>query len=272
MEKMLVNLKEKNRLSRRTKTLLEENYISEGPEAANHRIKEAFDCELSRSGLTCKEIIRIRSLVTELNPKLGYALSINAPHTHWSKGDIIVEQFDSDKSGYLIGPSDVLPNPIEGPLVPISFVFTREGPKAYEWSDKSTSLIDSNNIDDLWKGIRTLNDKIVSDFEYNTPIPIGLSLNHQFQDVWEKSNVGTTERPDPENPEYALITRNSDDDDLSEEQDAIQVGWSAAPLENFSDDELEALRKLEIKLETLSPEEEEDFLEALEDHLSELVG
>lgn len=255
-------------LSEWTGTLVQQDLIAPGPEVAGNRIREAFDCDLAENGLDCRGILRTRELIASLDPHLACALMIVAPHTHWERGDFILEQFDSERDAYLIGPSQVLPQEIRTPLTPISFVFHPDGPAPFEWADASCALTEENDLDRLWRGVSLLNEAMIAEFG-TRPVPLGVSANHRFKSLWGVPSTGTSERPAPEDAHYAIVTRAPTSD--AKPEGSVQVGWSAFMAEEYTNREREILSTLEGAMEGMSDIESQKLFEELENYAHTLV-
>lgn len=255
-------------LSSSTEALVKRGLIAPGPEIAARRIRDTFSCDLATNGKDCSGIIRTRELIAEFDPHLACALLIGAPHTHWERGDYILEKYSAERDAYLIGPSQVLPQQLRLPLTPLSFVFHEGGPTAYEWADASSGISLQEDLSRLWRGVQALNDAVVDEFG-DEPFPLGVSVNHRFKDLWGTPKTGTNEQPAPEDARYAIVTRASTD--APGPEGTVQVGWSAFLSEEYTAREREILAKLDEALGHLEPAEAERTLEELEQHARRLV-
>ena len=242
--------------------LVDAGYIATGPHEAATRIEARYGCELTEDGTACKAISSLRSAVSQVDPHLATALTITAPHTHWQRGDVIVEQYDRSRDVYILGPSQALPHRVTSPLTPMSFVLHPDGPTAYEWTDASTGLASQVDLERLWRGLRQVNDLVLDNLNDSSPLLLGVSTSHRFKSLWEAPTAGTSERPDPENEHLAFVSRAYGPPDPDPSR--VQVGWSAFVHEEFTDDEKRALEVLEGHLATLTESEAAEFLENLE--------
>jgi hypothetical protein len=73
--------------------------------------------------------------------------------------------------------------------VPVSFVFSAEGPLAFEWADESTGLEEAE-ISDVCEVIRRLNERV-----HSHHWPLGMSLNFRFKALFSDRKIATVEFP-----------------------------------------------------------------------------
>jgi hypothetical protein len=160
--------------------------VADDPTAAKVRIAQHFGCFPSADGTNIEGIVAIRDKLFALTEDTRYphALMIAAPHTHWSFDTPIVIRMSGDD--YAIGPCS--PRPTER-YVPVSFVFSADGPLAFEWVDESIPL-DQDEISDICDVIRRLNVEVHA---YNWPL--GISLNFRFKPLFSDRIVATVEFP-----------------------------------------------------------------------------
>ena len=119
--------------------LIERDFVSCSAETARDRICSIDQVDVTYLGNNSQTIALIRNTINELSTNdLDYAnaLSICAPHTHWSDR-LIVESYDAERDVYLNGPKE---KEIASQLRPISFVFDLNGPIGYEWADDSVKF------------------------------------------------------------------------------------------------------------------------------------
>lgn len=253
---------DRDSLSAATRLLVDDGYVATGPEEAFQSIENTFSAAPSGDGRNCPGITILRKLVAEVDPGLASAVMITAPHTHWKSGDYILEQFDTGSDRYLIGPSGTLPQSPIPPFAPLSFVFHVEGPMPYEWADGSCDFVRDAGLGRLLNGLETLNRKVIERFRL--PFPLGISVNHRFKALWDMPRAGTHEQPASEDHRYAAVCRVTEPAQL--DPIAVQVGWSAFLVEEYTEREHELLRQLDAAVEGKSPEEASRFFDELEHH------
>jgi hypothetical protein len=263
----LVQQPQARSLVQQTAWLVDDGFVSTGPEAAAQRIREQFGCGLLPDGTDCAGIVGLRQLIAKVDPHLACAVTIVAPHTHWSPGDFIAEQYDGTRDLYLIGPNSVLPTPPAYPLAPISFVFHRGRPYAYEWGDQSSMSAAQNDLNRFWSDLTRLGEAVWE--EFGAGFPLGVSSHHRFKELWEVPEVGTLEAPAPENPLYATITRAAKNP--ADGDNIVQVGWSAFVPEEYTPREAEAIAKLEAALADMSETDAGRAIRELEQYVRGLT-
>jgi hypothetical protein len=253
--------------------LLRDGYVAPHPFTARERISARYSCELTLSGRECDGIRLIRDLVESLDRDRRYArcLAICAPHTHWGDRPI-VETFDSEHGIFLQGPAEA------EAVHPISFVFTREGPVPYEWTDASVPLAPAD-LEDVYGFIAQLNGALVSRVGEQLPIPLGITIDHRFKaSVFDEQLFGYAEGYHAEQDGRAVVrpvlesvvrpdTRNADQ---------VQVTWTCFPNDDYprlelTEPETEVLLDLERVLASMQPQEAWDFVTRLDADLRERV-
>jgi hypothetical protein len=159
--------------------------VANNPSAAKARIEQHFGCYPGLDGTNIDGIVAIRDTLFALtgDTRYAHALMIAAPHTHWSFDTPIVVRKSGDD--YAIGPCS--PRSTER-YAPVSFVFSADGPLAFEWVDESIGL--EEEISDIYDVIRRLNGRLHS---YNWPL--GISLNFRFKALFSDQEIATVEFP-----------------------------------------------------------------------------
>jgi len=234
------------------------------PQLARQLIETRFECELNSTGLGCEGIEGLRVLIAETDEDLSRALTITAPHTHWSAGDFVVEQYPYEDE-YHIGPSRALPHVVRWPITPISFIFAPDGPIAYEWADQSVGL-DDPGLPGFWDHLRTLNEATCS--RWGPDMPLGVSVNHRFKDLWSSPRSPTSEEPaETTDGDFSIVRRAAPASPPT--AGSVQVGWDARSREPVSPEEYDLIRRLEEIAEQIAPSQSEELLSALHARLRE---
>lgn len=257
------------------KNLLDLCYLAPLPVVARERIKERFRIDdIEGYAPDCQGLKVIRDLAAEIDPDERYrhAIFLTACHTHWDENRI-VESFDANSGLYLNGPvKDIDPKELR----PYSFAFSRHGPLPVEWMDDTVPVNDSE-LDQLYRWICELNEKVAEQLIYELPTPVGLMIDHRFKrSLWEPRIFSFAEGDSQEFAGRARIIPifESIVDPSPAIPNTVQVAWSAFGSDYFSEvpstnkQELEFFRSFEEAIAAQPAMRARDFADAVEELLS----
>jgi hypothetical protein len=164
------------------------NKVYDSPTDSLKVISDLFQQHPNTSGSNIIGINDIRNIFFDINKKEEEcnALTIVAPHTHWSSDIPINYSFDETHNRYIVGPQTIDYNVI---YRPVSFVFLDKFPVPYEWVD-NTILINDVELQRAYELIYNLNIQI-STFNY----PLGIAINFRFKDSLFDEPEGSVEIP-----------------------------------------------------------------------------
>ena len=246
------------------------------PEVARQRIVDRYNCNLTLSGTEIPAVSLLRDLIQSLDTDLRFAraLSLSAPHTHWS-GEMIVESLDHENGFLLNGPTGDSSPGID--FKPISFVFTSDGPIPYEWAD-GTILIPEQDLAEVCSFIVRVNQELLRNSAL--PLPVGIMIDHRFKkSIWDDQLFTFAEGEHDEyggrakvHPVFESVVH-----DNPPFPNTIQVAWSAFPTDSFFDPELtseetKALTELESMVKDSSTDDAIELVCAIERRLHEEEG
>jgi hypothetical protein len=120
---------------------------------------------------------------------LARDVMIVAPHTHWDENRPVVIQADGVR--YLAGPMLI---DVRRKYRAVSFVFSPQGPLAYEWADSSVKL-NLSKLSRLYELIMSICGELRA---CELRWPFGLSINYRFRRLGSNEMPSTTEYPAPE--------------------------------------------------------------------------
>jgi len=191
-------------------------YVADNPESALQRIEERFGRRASADGRNVDGIVFIRDALFEINHRAASAVVIVASHTHWFfDKPIVIRKTDLDYIANIQDPADT------SYYVPVSFVFSPEGPLAYEWVDESVEL-DDRELAEIFDAIAALNNRVAA-FDW----PLGIALNYRYKPLFSEKIVATVEYQISDDDEAAAIVpidRYLAGPDAAATE---QVGWHA---------------------------------------------
>ena len=210
-------------------------------------ISKCFRCNTRQDGANNYGISILRDEIAKLGnaDSDAYSLMIVAPHTHWRKPESIVYRFDAEHQRYLIQNQTL--RKAEGYL-PVSFVFSDDGPLPYEWTDNSI-FIDRNEYDRAYRLISELNS-IVASFNW----PLGISIDFRFKKSLFSKNLASIETDSEFEDVLQIRLRN----ETSGGDGFVQVSWPAArmsPSSKLSEREYHLLLDLESSLSEIEDEQ-----------------
>jgi hypothetical protein len=217
-------------------------YVAESPDAALARVERRFGSYPSRDGNNVEGFVHIRDALYEVAPdaRFAHATVIVTPHTHWSgRRPIVMRRHGED---YIVGPCDVR---LADRYTPISFVFTSDGPLAFEWADGSISF-EAAEIAEVYRVVDALSRRVAAE-----GYPLGLALNFRFKPLFSAVTIATVEFPlagDPD--ESALIVPVERYEGPADASDIAQVAWHAYSdlLYGLDPDGLALLRQMRVRL------------------------
>ncbi len=200
-------------------TRLFPDLVAKNPTVAVERLSERCGHYPTSGGENIDGIVALRDALFRISgdSKFANALVITVPHTHWSFEHPIT--LGAHAEDYMI--SARAPRADER-YVPVSFVFSPEGPLAYEWAD-ATIQLDDDDLGPVFDLIGRLNAEL-----HAQDWPLGLSLNFRFKPLFSDQMVPTVEFPvgdDPDGP--ALIVPLHRYLAAGNDPDVAQVAWHA---------------------------------------------
>jgi len=223
------------------------------PSDSLKKIKEHFGVLPSKDGGNIAGIRLIRDLLYKvaLNEKILRGLTITAPHTHWIGEIPVIYSYNSQENIYVIGPRH--PSSTEK-YIPVSFVFNRGTPLAYEWIDESVKL-DEAEWRNCCEVIQSLNNALP-----DVDLPLGIAIDFRFKASLLDNASPSLETPmvsiDPESKNFSYITNELASRKIDEHETIEQVSWHAISdlFFQFSDKENLILNDMRSYLENFENE------------------
>lgn len=237
--------------------LLASGVLSSDPEVANGRLYVSEGSKPWRNGLNVPAITALRGYLGNVCPaEFIPAFIVIAPHSHWSAG-VLVERYDSELARYWLGPSE-----INGPLRPYSFAFSATGLVPYEYADESVP-IDDRLYQRAIAMVRSVEAKIISEGQIEQFAGLGLSIDHRFKAIGERTLFSTMEHQCHQT--HMAYVEIDLEVGFRAKIGIGQVGWSAWAHELEAErDFMNLMRAIEEIVDGLPPEEARQFIQSLD--------